>query len=77
MKEWTRVCTAKNILEASLIKGRLESEEIPVMLKYEVAGQLYGITVDGLSEVRVFVPKELEQKSAHIIEGIKRRQEDS
>jgi hypothetical protein len=70
MKEWSQIFKAANIIDANLIKGRLESEEIPVMLKYEIAGQLYGITVDGLSEVRVLVPKELQHEAAEIIDDI-------
>lgn len=70
MENWVEICTAVNMMEAYLIKGRLESMAIPVMLKYEAAGQLYGITVDGLSEVRIFVPKELEQEAVDIIDDI-------
>jgi hypothetical protein len=72
MKEWAKVHTAANILDANLIKGKLESEEIPVMLKYEVAGQIYGITVNGLSEVRVFVPREMQKEAAEILNQIKK-----
>lgn len=70
MENWVEICVANNMLEANLIKGKLESEAIPVMLKYESAGQLYGITVDGLSEVRVFVPEELKQESIEIIGSV-------
>jgi len=34
-------------MEAQIIKGRLESEGISVLLNYESAGLVYGITVDG------------------------------
>lgn len=76
MKEWAQVYKAANIIDASLLKGRLESEEIPVLLKYEVAGQLYGITVNGLSEVRVLVPKELEHEANEVLDGIKHFREE-
>jgi hypothetical protein len=42
--------------EAQIIKGRLESEDIPVILRYESAGIIYGITIDGLGQVEVRVP---------------------
>jgi hypothetical protein len=45
-------------LEAEVIRGRLESAGIPVLFDYESAGQVLGLTVDGLGEVRVMVPKE-------------------
>ena len=60
------VCTAK-YMEAQVIKGRLESEGIPVLLSYESAGLVYGITVDGLGEVKVMVPKRLAEEAKGIL----------
>lgn len=42
---------------AQIFKGKLEAAEIPVLLKYESAGLVFGITVDGLGEVRILVPE--------------------
>ena len=42
--------------EANLIAGRLASEGIQTQLRYEAAGTIYAITVDGLGEVRILVP---------------------
>jgi len=46
-------------IEAQIIKGRLESEGIPVLLNYESAGLVYGLTIDGLGEVKIMVPEHL------------------
>ena len=54
-------------MEAQVIKGRLESEGIPVLLNYESAGLVYGITVDGLGEVKVMVPKHLAKEAKEIL----------
>lgn len=54
-------------MEAQIIKGRLESEGIPVLLKYESAGLVYGVTVDGLGEVKVMVPKLLAEEAREIL----------
>jgi len=54
-------------MEAQIIKGRLESEGIPVLLKYESAGLVYGITVDGLGEVKVMVPNRLVEEAREIL----------
>jgi len=70
MENWIEIYTAGDMLEAHLLKGKLESQAIPVMLKYETAGQLYGIIVDGLSEVWIFVPQELEQEAIEMIGDI-------
>jgi len=42
-----------------VIQGRLESEGIPSLLSYESAGLVYGITIDGLGEVKILVPRHL------------------
>ena len=55
-------------MEAQIIKGRLESEGIPVLLSYESAGLVYGITIDGLGEVKVMVPKRLAEEAKEILE---------
>ena len=60
------VCTSR-YMEAQIIKGRLESEGIPVLLSYESAGLIYGITIDGLGEVKVMVPKRLEEEAKGIL----------
>jgi len=54
-------------MEAQIIKGRLESEGIPVLLSYESAGLVYGITVDGLGEVKIMVPKALAKEAKEIL----------
>jgi len=56
-----------NYMEAQIIKGRLESEGIPVLLSYESAGLIYGITVDGLGEVKIMVPKRLAEEAKEIV----------
>jgi hypothetical protein len=54
-------------MEAQIIKGRLESEGIPVLLSYESAGLVYGITIDGLGEAKVMVPKRLAEEAKEIL----------
>jgi len=53
---------------ANIIKCHLESEGIPVYLKYESAGIIYGIIADGIGEVRILVPKDLAEEARRIIE---------
>jgi len=54
-------------MEAQIMKGRLESEGIPVLLSYESAGLIYGLTVDGLGEVKIMVPKHLAEEAREIL----------
>lgn len=59
-----------NLMRAQILKGRLESEGIPVFLKYESLGPILGITVNGLGDVEVQVPREWEMKAKEIIAEI-------
>jgi hypothetical protein len=45
-------------LQAEVVKGKLESEGIPVILRYQAIGRILGLTVDGLGRVEVLVDAE-------------------
>ena len=53
---WKVVATASGMTQANIITGRLQSEGIRTKLRYEAAGSIYAITIDGLGEVRILVP---------------------
>jgi len=61
------VYRASGLLQAQVIKGRLEASGIPAVLDYEAVGQVYGFTVDGLGEVRVMVPVERAEEARELI----------
>jgi len=60
MSEEELVCvrTCQGWHVAQIYKSKLEAAGLPVLLKYEALGLVYGITVDGLGQVRVMVPEE-------------------
>jgi len=62
------ISTVQGELVANVIKSHLESEGIPVLLEYESAGIVYGLTVDGLGQVKILVPRELAEEARQIIE---------
>ena len=64
--QFVTVRTARQV-EARVIQGRLESEGIPVLLSYESAGLVYGLTVDGLGEVKIMVPELLATRARDIL----------
>ena len=43
--------------EAQILRSLLEDQGIPAALSYESAGIVYGLTIDGLGEVRILVPE--------------------
>jgi len=65
------VYIASGHLEAEIIKGRLESEGIPAILRYEAAGLVYGLTIDGLGQVDIQVPSALAQQAREILADVK------
>jgi hypothetical protein len=68
-----KLCTvyeAQGMLEAEVIKGKLEAAGIPVLLKYQSTGLVFGLTVGGEGRVDIQVPEELgDQAEALITEG--------
>jgi hypothetical protein len=64
----TLVYRTAGLLQAEVVKGRLESAGIPVMLDYESLGRVMGITVDGLGEVRILVPTERAEDARQLLE---------
>jgi hypothetical protein len=58
------------LLPAEVIKSKLEAAGIPALLRYQSAGPVIGITVDGLGEVEVLVPAHLEEDALSLIEPL-------
>jgi hypothetical protein len=63
----TMVYRTSGLMQAEIVKGRLESAGIPVMLDYESLGRVIGITVNGLGEVRVLVPNERADEAKELL----------
>lgn len=64
----TVVYTSAGLMRAQVIKSKLEGAGIPVLLDYESVGPIIGITVDGLGEVRVLVPRDQAEEARSLIE---------
>jgi hypothetical protein len=58
---------SNGMLSAQVIKSKLESAGVPVLLKYESAGQVIGLTIDGLGMVQVQVPEEWAETAQALI----------
>ncbi len=69
-----RTCQGYDL--AQIYKSKLQAAEIPVLLKYEAAGPIFGLTVDGLGEVRVMVPEEYAAKAAELLRDLEEPEEE-
>jgi hypothetical protein len=65
---WEEVFVALGLTEAELIKGKLESYEIPVRLHYESIGAVYGLTLNALGQVQVLVPADFAPMAREVLE---------
>jgi len=54
-------------MEAEIIKSKLESCQIPVLLQYETAGRIFGITMDGLGKVKIMVPESFLEEAKKVL----------
>lgn len=61
------VWVAANQMEAQIIKGRLESEGIPALIRGEALGAIYGLTTGSLAECAVLVPAAIAEKAETIL----------
>jgi hypothetical protein len=64
------VRTCQGLLLGEMYKSKLEAMGIPVLLKYDAAGPVFGITVDGLGKVRILVPSELADEARSLLDDL-------
>jgi hypothetical protein len=75
-KKWSKqpglveICVTSGLLQAEIIKGKLEVNDIPVLLEYESLGPVMGFTVDGLGQVRVMVPEDKVETARALLEEV-------
>ncbi len=65
--KWVTIGENLNPGEAVVIKGRLESEEIPVVVQQEAIGSFIGLTVGPLGSAKVLVPEPLAERALAIL----------
>lgn len=63
------VWEAINVMEAQVVKARLESEGIPAFIRGEALGVIYGLTAGSLARADVLVPAPLADKAIELLFG--------
>ena len=58
---------AQGHLRAHVIKSKLEAAGIPALLSYDSASLVFGLTVDGIGQVRIKVPAEHADEARQIL----------
>ncbi len=59
--------------EASVIKSLLESYSIPCHYASELPHRIYPVSVEGLGEIRIFVPAAFAEEASQILADHRRR----
>jgi len=65
--ELKELVVVEGSMEAEIIKSKLESFQIPVLLKFESAGHIFGITQNGLGKVKIMVPESFFNEARKIL----------
>ncbi len=60
--------TVYGINMANIIKSKLESYGIPVLMKYESAGIVFGLTLNGLGKVEIMVPEHMKEQAKLLLD---------
>ncbi len=67
-ENWVIIYKAAGMVNARIIIGRLQTEGIPTRLQYEAIGVIsYSLDVDGLGEVKIFVPESFADQAKDIL----------
>jgi len=66
-EKWFVVRYPKTHAEANIIKGLLESQGIPVLIQQEAVGKVYGMTLNGLGQIKVLIPAEKKTEAEQIL----------
>lgn len=67
---YVTVYIAASLPEAHVIKGKLETEDIPVLLRYESGATVFGLVGGDLGSVEVQVPRPLEERARSLLEDV-------
>ena len=68
-QQMVEVYHARNEMEAQVIKGLLESYNIPCFMKSNAAPSVHTFTMDGMGEVRIMVLESLAERARELIVG--------
>ena len=66
--ELNELMVVDGLMEAEIVKSKLEHFEIPCLLKFEAVGRLLGITSDGLGKVQVMIPPRYLERAKEILD---------
>lgn len=67
-KELVKVAVLNDTVEAEMLRGLLEAQQIPVFLSKEAVGQVWGLTIGAASEVEAFVSADQAEAARQVVQ---------
>jgi Putative prokaryotic signal transducing protein len=66
-EDWIVLDEVPGMLQAEILRGLLEAQEIPTVLSQEGAGRAIGLTVGTLGTVQVLVPSKDQDRARELL----------
>ena len=68
-EDWVILDEVPGMLQAEILRGLLEAQEIPTVLSQEGAGKAIGLTIGTLGTVQILVPSKDQERARELLEA--------
>ena len=68
-EDWIVLAEVPGMLQAEILRGLLEAQEISTVLSQEGAGKAIGLTIGTLGTVQILVPSKDQERAQELIEA--------
>ena len=68
-EDWIVLDEVAGMLQAEILRGLLEAQEIPTVLSQEGAGRAIGLTIGSMGTVQILVPSKDEERARELLEA--------
>ena len=68
-EDWIVLAEVPGMLQAEILRGLLEAQEISTVLSQEGAGKAIGLTIGTLGTVQILVPSKDQERARELLEA--------
>ena len=68
-EDWIVLAEVPGMLQAEILRGLLEAQEISTVLSQEGAGKAIGLTIGTLGTVQILVPSKDQERAQELVEA--------
>jgi hypothetical protein len=77
VNDWIVLDEVAGMLQAEILRGLLEAQEIPTVLSQEGAGRALGLTIGTMGSVQILVPSKDQDRARELIDAYYAGEEDT